>query len=187
MLTRVAALTFGILFLRSPSSAFAQSHARQSNAVPRQILEEIRKDTTWQPRVERFRDSLPYLLIAEPVDLNGDGVPELVIRGQGRICGANNCEVWIYGRTSTGYERLLGDEIIQTVEPLRTVSHGYRDVRTWHHGSAVDSDVTVYKFDGRRYRNVACANYAYGYRDSHGEWHDSKRPRITPLECPPEP
>jgi hypothetical protein len=120
---------------------------------------------------------------AEPVDLNGDGVPELVIRGQGRICEANNCVVWIYRRTSTGYERLWGDDIVQRIEPLRTMSHGYRDVRTWHHGSWVDSDVVLYRFDGRHYRAVQCANYNYGHKGADGEIHTSKRPRITPEAC----
>jgi hypothetical protein len=93
---------------------------------------------------------------------------------------------WIYGRTSTGYERLLGDESIQSLEPLATVTHGYRDVRTWMHGSAWDFGVTLYKFDGRRYRAARCALYSYSYLDSHDERHELKRPRITPEPCPPE-
>lgn len=176
----------GIVLMQFPATAFAQTHRHRSDAVPAQLLEQIRQDTTWEPRVERFRDSLAFLLIAERVDLNHDGIPELVIRGQGRICEVNNCEVWIYRRTSAGYERLLGDEIVQSIDPLTRVSHGYRDVRTQHHESAWDSDVTLYKFDGRRYHPVRCANYNYGYPGSDGEIHTLKRPRVTPQPCPPE-
>jgi hypothetical protein len=74
------------------------------------------------------------------------------------------------------------------LEPLAAVTHGYRDVRTWKHGSAWDSGVTVYEFDGRRYRAARCAGYSYSYSylDSHDERHDLKRPRVTPEPCPPD-
>jgi hypothetical protein len=179
----VAVSIIGISLALSPASAFAQARPHRSDAVPRQILEQIRRDTAWRPRVERFRDSLAHLLIAEPVDLDRDGIPELVIRGQGRICGTSNCETWIYRRTSTGYERLWGDDIIQRIEPLATMSHGYRDLRSWKHGSAWDSDVIDYEFDGRQYRAMRCANYNYGFKGSDGEIHTLKRPRITPEPC----
>ena len=182
MLTREAVRIVGIMLMQFPAAALAQAHARRTDAVPPQILEHIRRDTTWQPRVERFRDSLPFLLIAERVDLNGDSIPELIIRGQGRICEANNCYLWIYRRTSAGYERLLED-IVQSLEPLATVSHGYRDVRTWHHGSAWDGDVTIYKFDGRQYQPARCFDSSYRYVDSLGAPHDLKRPRNTPHPC----
>ena len=69
------------------------------------------------------------------------------------------------------------------LEPLTTVTHGYQDVRTWMHGSAFESGVTIYKFDGRQYRAVYCADYLYTYQDSRGEWHETKRPRITQEPC----
>jgi hypothetical protein len=100
VLTRVALLTVGVLLLSPPTCALGQAHARRSHAVPPQLIEQIRKDTTWEPRLERFRDSLAFLLIADRVDLDHDGIPELIVHGQGRICGANNCELWVYRRTS---------------------------------------------------------------------------------------
>ena len=186
MFIRAAVPIVGILLLQFPASASAQAHARRSEAVPPQILQHIRQDTTWQPMVDSFRDSLSVHLIAERVDLNHDGVPELVVRGQGRICGPYWCPYWIYGRISTEYKRLLDAENIQVLEPLAAVTHGYRDVKTWKHGSAWDGGVTVYKFDGQRYRAARCAWYSYSYLDSHDEWHELKRPRVTPEPCPPD-
>jgi len=155
--------------------------------VPPQILEEIRKDTTWQPMDEAIRDSLAFRLVADRVDLNRDGVPELVIRGQGGfICGAYWCPYWIYRRPSNGYERVLDAGNIQLLEPLATMTHGYRDVRTWMHGSAWESGVTLYAFDGRRYRAVKCTDYKYTYLDSRNEWRELKQPRITQESCPPD-
>ena len=181
MLTRAIV---GISLLLFPVSAFAQTHARRNDAVPPQIREHIRQDTTWQPMDEAILDSLNIRLVADRVDLNHDGVPELVVRGQGGyICGASWCPYWIYRRTSTGYERLLDAGNIEVLEPLTTVTHGYRDVKTWMHGSAFESSLTIYKFDGRQYRAVYCADYLYTYQDSRGEWHETKRPRITQEPC----
>jgi hypothetical protein len=151
--------------------------------VPPQILEQIRRDTTWQPRVESLSDSLPFFLIAKRVDLNHDGVPEFVVQGIDRLCGASWCPFWIYRRISIGYERLLDAGNIQRLEPQATVSDGYRDVRAWRHGSAWESGVTSYKFDGRRYRPAQCFDYNWRYLDSHGRVHELKRPRITPEPC----
>jgi len=186
LLARVARLIVGILLMQLPASASAQAHVAPSVAVPPQILERIRQDTTWQPMDEAIRDSLTVRLVADRVDLDHDGVPVLVVRGQGGfICGAYWCPYWIYRRTSTGYERLLDAGNIQRLEPLATVTHGFRDVRTWMHGSAWDGSVTLYKFDGRRYRYAKCAGYSYSYLDSHDKRHELKRPIITPEPCPP--
>jgi len=176
----------GVLLMLFPASAFAQTHPRRNDAVPAQILEQLRQDTTWEPRVESLYDSLPIFLVAERVDLNHDGVPELVVRGMERLCGAAWCPFWIYRRTPAGYERLLDAGNIQSLEPLATVSHGYRDVRAWRHGSAWDGGITLYKFDGRRYRYAKCAGYNYSYLDSHDKRHELKRPIITPEPCPPD-
>jgi hypothetical protein len=187
VLTRVAVSIAGILLLQAPASALAQAHTRRA-AVPPQILEHIWQDTaarSWFLGLPR--DSLASSLYAEPIDLNGDSVPELVVRGRGSLCGASNCVFWIYGRTSSGYERLLDDgRSMQTLERMRTISHGYRDLRTWMHGSAWDGGVILYKFDGRRYRAAQCAGYSYSYLDAHDVRHELKRPRITPRPCPPE-
>ena len=51
------------------------------------------------------------------------------------------------------------------------------------HGSAWDSGLTLYKFDGRRYRRVACYQRTYRYRDRRGNFRELRRPRVTPEKC----
>ena len=170
-----------------PASAFGQAHVRRTVAVPRQIIQQLQQNSSEEGELsDLYRDSLVAYLVAEPLDLNRDGIPELVIRGRNKICGANNCVAWIYRRTTTGYERLLSTGAIQRIEPQATMSHGYRDVMTWMHGSAWDGDLTLYTFDGQRYRRVQCFTYTFRYFDAHGEMHELDRQRTTPAVCPPE-
>jgi hypothetical protein len=156
---------------------------RQSVRVPHQIVEDILKDTLLDELLPNRAGSLAANLVAVPVDLNGDAVPELEIRALNFICGPNNCPTWIYRRTASGYERLLDANSVQTLQPKSTLSHGYRDIMTARHGSAWDSDLVVYKFDGRVYRQSACFSRTYRYRDAHGNFHELKRPRIAPVSC----
>ena len=85
-----------------------------------------------------------------------------------------------------GYERLLAAGSIQTIEPQPTTSRGYRDIITAMHGSAWDSDLRLYKFDGREYRRSGCFFRTYDYLDIHGRMRELKRPRITPAACRPD-
>jgi hypothetical protein len=178
----VAVLSIALTFL--PASAFAQ--ARRGVAVPRQIVEQLVRERAPLELVELWKDSLPTSLAAEPLDLDGDGIPELEVHGINAICGANNCVTWIYRQTASGFERLLAAGTISTVEPQRTVSHGYRDVITAMHGSAWDADLTLYKFDGRAYRRAGCFSRTYHYLDTHGHVHELTHPRIAPRACRPD-
>ena len=169
-----------------PTSAFGQAHAHRSVPVPIQIIQQLQQDSTEDDVVDLYRDSLAAYLVAEPLDLNRDGIPELVIRGSGKICAANNCVSWIYRRSPTGYERLLSTGAIQRIEPQATNTHGYRDVMTSTHGSAWDGDLALYKFDGQRYRRMRCFTYTFRYFDAHGEMHELDRQRTKQAVCPPE-
>lgn len=175
---RVASL--GIALALWPT--LAHSQARQRVAVPRQVVVDIHRDTLWEIIPESL-DSLAANLVAEPMDLDEDGTPELVVMGQRMMCGAANCPAWIYRRTSSGWELMVVVGSIQTIEMEWTVSHGYRDILVSQHGSAFDSEFRRYSYDGRRYRPVFCYDSRYHVLDSHGEIHELKRPMITPVEC----
>lgn len=124
-------------------------------------------------------------LVAEPLDLDGNGTPELEVRGINAVCQINNCVTWIYRRAGSSYQRLLTAGSIEDVEPQSTFSHGYRDLITVHHGSAWNSDLTLYKFDGREYRRSACFARTYRYLDTRDRPHELKHPRITSRTCAP--
>jgi hypothetical protein len=174
----------GLLVTFVPACSHAQ--ARRSTAVPRPILEQLLDDTAFTDWVFAPRDSIAANLIAERLDLNGDGRPELKIRGINSVCQINNCVAWIYRQTGSGYERLLDAGIIQQLEPQATTSHGYRDIMTFHHGSAWDSDLTLYRFDGRAYKRARCFVRTYRYLDAQGRSHELKKPRITRVACAPD-
>jgi hypothetical protein len=175
-----------ICFTLTLQPAFALAQERQNLVVPRQIVEQLIKDTVLAQFVQRRGDGTAVNLIAEPVDLNRDGIPELEVHGIGSICGINNCVTWIYRRMGRRYERLLAAGGIQTVELQPTVNNGYHDIITAKHGSAWDSDLTLYKFDGREYRRTGCFFRTYHYLDTHGQLRELKRPRITPVTCAPD-
>jgi hypothetical protein len=175
----VAGVALGLL----PARVGAQE--RKRIAVPAEVIQQIFSDST-EYMIPRDRDSLAANLVAEAMDLNGDGIPELYVHGMHSVCGASNCLAWIYRRTGPGYERLLDAGGIQDVEVRSAVSRGYRDVVTSQHGSAWDSELRRYKFDGRRYRPVECLLQTYHYLDARGRSHELTRPRITRVRCGPE-
>lgn len=86
MITRlvVSVLSLTLTFLAAPT--FAQ--ARRGVAVPHQIVEQLVREPPSPEWAEFWRDSLPTSLAAEPLDLNGDRIPELEVHGTNAICGA---------------------------------------------------------------------------------------------------
>src|SRR5918911_1023932 len=106
------------------------------------------------------------LFCAEAVDLNRDGKPDLLIHQadvEGAFCTSQNCPVWAYRRTNGGYKMLLETTggYIAPIEVAKTSTNGYRDIRTYEHSSAVEHEITIYKFDGRQYRASVCTTEKY--------------------------
>ncbi len=91
----------------------------------------------------------------EEVDLNHDGVNEYQVEMSGPCaCGMVNCSIYMYRKTGEGFESVLDDAAGLGVELLKTSSNGYRDLRVTARDTAATEAETVYKFDGKRYRDV---------------------------------
>ncbi len=91
----------------------------------------------------------------EQVDLNRDGVNEYQVEMSGPCaCGMVNCSIYMYRKTGEGFESILDDAAGLGVELLKTSSNGYRDLRVTARDTAATEAETVYKFDGKRYRDV---------------------------------
>lgn len=116
------------------------------------------------------------------VDLNRDKVSEIVVQGSKiPLCTVTgNCEFWIYIQAENGYEPLLMTGDVQQYRFLKTMSNGHRDVETKMHGSAYDSVLSVYKFDGKQYQLAESWNRSYSYIDKQGRFRVRSKPLNTP-------
>ena len=91
----------------------------------------------------------------EELDLNRDGVNEYEVEMSGPCaCGMVNCSIYIYRKAGQGFEAILDDAAGLGVELLKTSTNGYRDLLVTARDTAATQDETVYKFDGKRYRDV---------------------------------
>ncbi len=92
----------------------------------------------------------------EEVDLNRDGVSEYEVELSGPcVCGMVNCSIYLYRQSAAGYELLLEDAAGLGLELLKTSSNGYADVRVDARENAATQSHTIYKFDGRHYREAS--------------------------------
>lgn len=94
-------------------------------------------------------------MTVEERDLNRDGVKEYEVQLSGMCsCGAQNCTIYLYRATALGYDSILGGASGLGIELLRTSSNGYTDFQINAHDSAATESRTVYKFDGKQYREA---------------------------------
>ncbi len=93
------------------------------------------------------------LIETEKVDLNGDGVPEIKVFGQGCACqGARRCMQWLYRKSGARYELLASIAAAEEISLLKTSTNGYRDLNVaYPAGINYPGWNEVYRFDGRRY------------------------------------
>jgi hypothetical protein len=92
----------------------------------------------------------------EEVDLNRDGATEYQVELSGPCaCGMVNCPIYLYRQSTTGYELILENAAGFGLELLKTSSNGYADVRVEERNNAATTAQTVYKFDGKRYREAS--------------------------------
>lgn len=91
----------------------------------------------------------------EEHDLNGDGVNEYQVEMSGACsCGMVNCSIYFYRKAGQAFESLLDDASGFGIELLKTSSNGYRDLLVTARDTAATQAESVYKFDGKRYREV---------------------------------
>ena len=103
---------------------------------------------------DRLRKGQENMTIEE-VDLNRDGVNEYQVEMSGPCaCGMVNCSIYVYRKAGQGFETILDDAAGFGMEVLKTVTNGYRDLRVTARDTAATQGETVYKFDGKRYRDV---------------------------------
>jgi len=109
------------------------------------------------------------------VDLNGDGVPEYIFSGI--VCGNANCQTWIYRQNGNKYVRIPFEAYAVGIEIGKTSTKGYLDIIVEGHSSAAETELHVYKFDGRGYDIKECFSKKFAKVNS-------KTGRVTKLKTP---
>ena len=118
------------------------------------------------------------------VDLNGDGVPEVIAQGVGDDAGCSatgNCPIWVFIKAGIAYKVVLDASSVQTftIQPTRT--NGFSDLVLGTHGSAFVEELHWYRYNNGRYRDTAC--YIANWRRRVGDdYQDLKHPDVTPCD-----
>lgn len=112
------------------------------------------------------------------VDLNGDGIPDVIAQGLVDCSPTGNCSFWIFPKTPTGY-RLLLDGFGQTFTIQRSKTNGFHDIVVSMHGSATESRLTDFRFEDGHYVEVGCYYANWAVLDGN-EIHELKEHQISP-------
>jgi hypothetical protein len=149
----------------------ASTTAEQDLPVPEEIKHQLLN-------ADEIRDGAE--LHAETIVIEVDQ-KRLLIRGAGRfLCSpTGNCPYWIVRRTADGYEQEI-EGSAQTVDIQRGQSQ-FPEVLSRQHGSAFDSELRLYQFDGARYRLTKCMDQ--NYSDPNNFDHTLDKPLITEIPC----
>jgi hypothetical protein len=115
------------------------------------------------------------------VDLNGDGIPEVIAQGYGEeSCSpTGNCDFWVFMRSGNGYKLILETDTVQTFAIISKRTNGFNDLILRQHGSAYESVALVYRFADGKYRLGPCYNVNFE-RLVGGEVQELEEPDITP-------
>jgi hypothetical protein len=114
------------------------------------------------------------------VDLNHDGIPEVVAQGMVNCSPTGNCPFWVFQKTPKGY-KLLVEGYGQTFTIQKTSTHGFKDIVLSMHGSATQSGLTDYRYEDGSYHDVGCYSASWTVLEGETVQH-LKEPLITPCD-----
>lgn len=139
-------------------------------AVPASSIGEITSEVELQEAVLDTRIAL--------IDLNDDGVPEVVAQGMLNCGATGNCPFWIFGKTKVGYDLLLdGEAQMFTVRKSRT--NEFHGIVLSTHGSSSSGGLVDYHYGEGVYQEAGCYYYEWTVLEN-DKVRELKAPRITP-------
>ena len=151
-----------------------QSHERIIGA-------DLMVDCEYTHRADEFAG--PRLLGLH-TDLNGDGQRDLLVHCSGKIGPAGNGPSgWVYLKTKSGYQKILGEDNAQMFSVQPTITNGFRDIATYMQDKGSDGWAFLYRYNGRQYRLSACFYSNYRYQDTEGKWRETAQEQHTPFNC----
>lgn len=125
----------------------------QRRAIAKAISAELNDQSQSQQQLRRAALKTSIKM----VDLNSDGVPEVIAQGVGEddCSPTGNCTILIFQRVHGGYKLLL-TAFGQTFTIQKMSTNGFHDIVVASHGSAFDSGLTNYKYRNGSYREAGC-------------------------------
>jgi hypothetical protein len=149
------------------------------NAIAKTIADQIRPlmgdleiKTETELKETAFETRITFL------DLNGDGVPEVIAQGIANCGATGNCPFWVLKKSKLSYEVILEGEA-QTFTVQRTSTNGFRDIVLSTHGSYSSGGLTNYQYEAGVYRDAGCYFYEWTVLEGRNV-RELKEPRITP-------
>jgi hypothetical protein len=115
----------------------------------------------------------------ETVHLGPANEKDLVVTDQSACSPTGNCSILVL-RSAHGRYRVVLDGIGQSfnIRPSRT--NGFRNIELAMHGSATESTVKIYKFNGSRYLRSGCQDVSFETLDKEGNRQELEKPLVTP-------
>lgn len=143
--------------VRQEDHALAASMVSANDRISPELVRRIAADdrTMAQCVANHGAEEICGALIADALDLNGDGVGELIVSVRStldgcELCGNRRCSQWLYEEWGGRHRLLLNLEGADLVMPLRSATRGYRDLGVSY--PVGDEAVTAFaRFDGNRY------------------------------------
>jgi hypothetical protein len=134
--------------------------------------------------LEEIKSVQAAVLRAKPrwADLSGRAGRELIVRAADpcNCSPTGNCLFWVLRKNGTGFDVLLETDLVNNYSVKNSRTNGYRDLMTASHGSAYQSGLTLYKFDGKEYKASECMNREYELQEDGSV---AKKPTITKVDC----
>ena len=112
----------------------------KSDESIRRIADEVERDG---------KSAKKTLFQAARITLNNDKLPDLIVKGQSRLLGANVTEFWIFQKSQKGYILVLRIPT-HSLSILKNKSNKFRNIRI-DKLSAVQLFTEYYRFDGKKY------------------------------------
>jgi len=197
----VYAVTFASLMLggenfhwdwrRSEELTYRQSLRRakvsktERAAIARAIANQLRPDM-WDLGIESEQqlEDVALETRVKMVDLNGDGISEVIAQGMGEHANCSptgNCPFWIFQKSDHEYRLLFSMETIQAFTIERSRSDGFSDIVIATHGSGTQSGIRLLRYGEGRYHLAGCWSADWSVLEG-GTVHELKEPRLTPCD-----
>jgi len=157
----------------------AEVTSTERAAIARAIANQLRQQLGLESEQE-----LPDIALetrVKMVDLNGDGVPEVIAQGGERAdCSpTGNCPFWVFQKSDHEYKLLFATNMVQTFTIEEKRSNGFRDIVVASHGSATQSGIRILRYSEGKYYQADC--YSADWSVLEGDTvRELKEPRLTP-------